>query len=164
MLPDLPGHSSVEGRVPASQSDRGAPDQARENDEQSTQYPTNHVVAILDTQDQTACAVDALVHGGFLESEVDLGHGPEDAARSESGTGRQGFQDLFIRLTGSVGLKNAETEMKEHYEQALREGHTVLAVLAPTEERKDRAARILKECGGRFINFLGRLDVERITP
>ena len=66
-------------------------------------------------------------------------------------------------MTGSVGLKNSETEMKDRYEQALRDGHTVLAVLVPTEERKDRAARILKECGGRFMNYFGPLNVEQIS-
>ena len=76
----------------ASQSNQDPVEQGR-TDEESIQYPMNHVVAILDTQDQTAYAVDALINGGFLESEIDLSHGPEDAARLEAGTGRQGFQD-----------------------------------------------------------------------
>lgn len=149
--------------MPAGQSDQDAAEQARPNDEESVEYPTNQVVAILDTQVQTACAVDALANGGFLESEVELLRGSEEADRLRGGTGRRGFQDWFIRLTGSVGLKNAETEMKDRYEQALRDGHTVLAILTPTEDRKDRAAEMIKECGGRFINFFGRLNVERIT-
>ena len=149
--------------MPAWPSDQDAAEHARQNDEESVQYPTNHVVAILDTQDQTACAVDTLVHGGFLESEVELIRGNEEADRLAGGTGRRGLQDWFIRLTGSVGLKNAETEMKDRYEQALRDNNTVLAVLTPTDDRKDRAAQMLKECGARFINFFGRLNVERIT-
>lgn len=114
--------------MPASRSDRGAAEQARQNEE-SVRYPTNHVVAILDTQDQTACAFDALVHGGFLESEVELIRGTEEADRLAGGTGRQGFQDWFLRLTRSVGLKNAETEMKDRYEQAPRDGNTYLPSL-----------------------------------
>ena len=58
------------------QSDGDAAEQAR-SDQDSLQYPTNHVVAILDTQDQTARALDALVQGGFLESEVELLRGNE---------------------------------------------------------------------------------------
>ncbi len=127
------------------------------------QYPTNHVVAIFDTAEQTSCALDALLGGGFLEAEVDVNRGAEDADRLAAGTGRRGLQDWFIRLTGSVGLKNAETEMKEHYEQALRDNQSVVAVLAPTEERKDLATSMLRECGGRFINFFGPLNVERIA-
>jgi hypothetical protein len=127
------------------------------------QYPTNHVVSIFDTPAQVSCGLDALLGGGFLESEVDVNRGAEDADRLAAGTGRRGLQDWFIRLTGSVGLKNAETEMKERYEQALRENRTVVAVLAPTEERKHLAADILRRCDGRFINFFGQLNVERIT-
>jgi hypothetical protein len=131
--------------------------------EGEVQYPTNQIIGILDSHHQTACAVDALVNGGFLESEVKLGRGSEEADRIEAGTGRRGFQDWFIRFTESLGLKNAETEIKDRYEQALRDGATVIVVRAPTEERKDLAARILKECGGHFINFCGSLSVERIS-
>jgi len=134
-----------------------------ESDTGEVQYPTNHVVAIFDTSDQTGCALDALTGGGFLESEVDVNRGADDADRLAAGTGRRGLQDWFIRLTGSVGLKNAETEMKEHYEQALRDNRSVVAVLTPTEERKDLAADIFQRCGGHFINFFGKLNVERIA-
>ena len=128
-----------------------------------SQYPTNHVLAILATPDQTSCAVDALVNGGFLESEIDLGHGPEAASQLGATTGRSGFQDWFIRLFQQVGLKNAETEMKDRYDQAVRDGQTVIAVHTPSEERKDRAEAMLRECGARFINYFGRLNVERLS-
>jgi hypothetical protein len=128
------------------------------SDQDSLQYPTNHVVAILDTQDQTARALDALIQGGFLEPEIELLRGNDEADRLGGDTGRRGLQDWLIRLTGS-----AETEMKDRYEEALRGGNTVVAILAPSDDRKERAAQILNECGGRFINFFGRLNVERIA-
>jgi hypothetical protein len=134
-----------------------------ESETGGVQYPANHVIAIFDTPDQISCALDALLSGGFLESEVHVNRGAEEADRLAAGTGRQGLQDWFIRLTGSVGLKNAETEMKERYEQALRENHTVIAVLTPTEARKDLAVDILESCNGSFINFFGQLNVERIS-
>jgi hypothetical protein len=149
--------------MPESQPARDAVQQTSENERGPVQYPTNHVVAILDTPDQTSCALDALLGGGFLESEIELGRGTEEADRLGAGTGREGFQDWFIRLFQSVGLRNAEIEMKDHYEQALRDGYTVLAVMASTEERKDLAAQMIRECGGHFINFFGHLTVERIT-
>ena len=134
-----------------------------ESDTGGVHYPTNHVVAILDTPDQAGCARDALLGGGFLASEVDVHRGAEDADRVAAGTGRRGVQDWFIRLTGSVGLKNAETELKERYEQALRDDGSVVAVLAPTMERRELAARILQKCGSRFINYFGHLTVERMA-
>ena len=126
------------------------------------EYPTNHVLAILDTSDQVARAVDALANNAFLESEVELNRGAEFADRLGSTTGRRGLSDWFIRLFQSVGLKNAETELKDHYEQALRDGHAIIAVLTPTDERKDLAVQLLRGCGARFINYFGRLNVERI--
>jgi hypothetical protein len=153
----------MEVRVAEPHSGRESIKHGHEDELQEVQYPTNHVLAILDTPDRTSCAVDALVNGGFLESEVHVGHGLEQADRVAEGTGRRGFQDWFIRLFQQVGLKNAETELKDHYEQALREGKTVVAVLAPTNERKDLAIRLMRDCGGRFINFYGRLNVERIS-
>jgi hypothetical protein len=126
-------------------------------------YPTNRVLGILDNPQQTSCAMDGLVGGGFLESEVDVGHGVEEADRVEAGTGRRGAQDWFIRFFERLGLKNAEIEMKDRYEEALRDGRTVIAVLTPTEDRKDLAARILQQCGARFINYYGQFSVERIA-
>jgi hypothetical protein len=127
------------------------------------QYPTERVLGILDTPDQTRCAVDALVGGGFLDSEIDIGRGPEEAERLEATTGRRGVSDWWIRVFQKFGLENAEIELKERYEQALRNGATVIAVLAPTEDRKDLAANLLGRCGAHFINYFGRLSVQRIA-
>jgi hypothetical protein len=145
-----------------SQSSREAL-QHGDGDEQELEYPTNRMVAVLDTADQTSCALDALVAGGFLESEIVLSRGMEDADRLGATTGRSGLSDLWIRTFQRLGLENAEVEMKDRYEQALRDGHTIIVVLALTEERKSRAAEVLRNCGGHFINFFSRLAVERIT-
>ena len=128
------------------------------------QYPTNYVIGVLETEAQSSCAVDALVHGGFLESEIELGRGTEAADRIGAATGRQGFRDWLIRLFDVVGLKNTEIETKDNYEQALRDGHTVVAVLTPTDERKELAAQLLRDCGAKFINFFGSLALERMRP
>jgi hypothetical protein len=145
------------------QSGKGSTPREVEDQRDRGQYPINHVLAILATPDQTSCAVDALVSGGFFESEIDLGHGPEVANQVAGTTGRSGVQDWFIRLFQQVGLKNAEIELKDDYEKALRDGQTVIAVLTPTEERKNRAAAMLRECGARFINYYARLNVERLS-
>jgi hypothetical protein len=149
--------------VPESQSGGDAVQPAREDDRGPIEYPTNHVVAVLETPAQTNCAIDALLGGGFLESEIKMGRGTAEADRVEAGTGRRGFQDWLIRLFETVGVTNAEIETKDHYEQALRDGHTVIVVLTPTDERKELAARLIRDCGGRFINYCGHLSIERIT-
>jgi hypothetical protein len=149
--------------VTPSSADRPFPDDAQD-EAKPVQYPTNYVIAVLETEAQSSCAVDALVHGGFLESEIQFGRGVEAADRIGASTGRQGFSDWFIRLFDAVGLKNTEIETKDQYEQALRDGHTVVAVLAPTEQRKELAAQMLRDCGGQFINFFGSLALERMRP
>ena len=117
---------------------------------------------MLDTSEQVECALDALVNRAFLESEIEINRGVEFADRLGASTGREGLSDWFIRLFQTVGLKNPETEIKEEYEQAVRDGHAVIAILTPTEERKDLAAQLLQGCGARHLNYFGRFEVERI--
>jgi hypothetical protein len=38
-----------------------------------------------------------------------------------------------------------------------------MLVLAPTEKRKKLAAAVLQQNGGRFINFFGRLSIEKLA-
>jgi hypothetical protein len=150
--------------VPESHSGREYTQHAEHDELEPVQYPTNHVVAIVDTPDQATCAIDALVHGGFLTSEVELACGPEEAERMRISTGRSGLRDLIIRVAQRLGMTHDELEVKDAYERALRDGHSLVLVLAPTEERKDRAAQIIRDCGGHFINFLGHLSRELIVP
>jgi hypothetical protein len=126
------------------------------------EYPTNHLVAIVDTTEQVEPLIEALTTGGFLESEVDVGAGGELADAVGSTTGRKGWSDLAMRFAGQLGLPNDEMIVKHRYEQALRDGHFVVTVLAPSDERKNAAARILADHGARFINYLGRFSIELI--
>jgi hypothetical protein len=53
-------------------------------------------------------------------------------------------------------------ELKDRYEQALREGRYAISVLAPTEDRKNEAGQILRDHGASFVNFLGRFSIEAL--
>lgn len=132
--------------------------------EEPIAYPTNHVVAILDTIDELRSAVAALTAGGFLESEVNVSAGEGIADALGASTGRTGWADLAMRFTERIGLPNDESLMKRRYEDALREGHYVVAVLAATDERKEHAARIIAEHGGHFVNHLGRFSIQAMVP
>ncbi|HET8835406.1 MAG TPA: hypothetical protein VFN08_11785 [Gemmatimonadales bacterium] len=116
----------------------------------------HHVLAIIDTATEIGCAVDGLVHVGFLESDVELTRGTEEAAP-------EGIAELLPILAQGLGHRHAGAEMKERYEAALQDGSAVVAVLARTEERKQLAARVLHECGAHFINFFGPSTIERIA-
>ena len=137
---------------------------ATERDTDPIRYPLNHVVGLMDTPEQVRCALDTLT-GPFLESEIKVVCGGEqEADRLRATTGRTGLLDHVLRIAQSIGITNDELEVKDRYEQALREGHVMVHVLAPTDERKERAAQGLRDCGGHFINFFGRFTREEIAP
>src|SRR5688572_30501879 len=115
------------GFVPESPSQSGEDVVGQETTEKRPfEYPTNRVVGIFDTEAQARGVMEALLRGGFLESEIRLGRGPEDAERLEQATGRRGVRDWILRRLEGAGLTNTEIEVKDRYEQALREGCTVV--------------------------------------
>ena len=139
-------------RHPESKSAAPAADAVR--------YPTNHVVAIVDTADQARAAWTALTGAAFLESEVTVTYGQAAAEAVAAATGRSGLTNLAMRVAERFGVVDDEMAMKERYEQALKEGHFVVAVLAPTEERKELAGRLLRDHGARFVHYMGRFSIE----
>ena len=128
------------------------------------QYPTNHVLGVVDTPEQLQAATTALSEAGFLDSEIDIACGPAAADDLGATTGRRGLAHLAIRIAEHLGMADDEMEVKNRYEQALRDGQFIVMVLAPTDERKTLAGQILRAHGGHFINFLGRLSREAIHP
>jgi hypothetical protein len=129
----------------------------------SVQYHENHVIGILDTPEAAEAAVRALTGGGFLESEVTVTCGVERADLLRGSTGRSGLIGRVLQVVDRFGGGGEEMDARHQYEQALRDGHLNVLVLAPTEERKRLAADILRQHGGHFINFFGRLTVEKLT-
>lgn len=139
----------------------GAPErQSTAQPSPNVRYPTNHVVAIVDKEVPLAAAVESLTSGGFLDSEIQVTCGTQGADRLQASTGRGGLAGLAIRVAEKLGIEDDEMALKSHYEQAMRDGGFVVAVAAPTDERKERAADVLREHGARSINFLGRFFVE----
>ena len=130
----------------------------------SLRYPTHHVVGVLDTEQQVDDTLHALTTGGFLESEITIGCGTDLADRLRATTGRSGFAAHAIRFAQALGMVNEETEAKARYERAMRAGQYVVAILAPTPERKERASEILASHGGREIGYFGRFTIERMRP
>lgn len=119
---------------------------------------------MLDTRRQLDDAVEALTSGGFLESEIHIGSGTEMADRLGETTGRSGIMDHAIRFAEALGMVNEEGEAKARYERAMRDGHYVIATLAPTPERKERASEILASHGARDVGYFGRFTIERLSP
>jgi len=131
---------------------------------EAVRYPTNHLLGIVDTRDELTALVSALEGGGFLTSEIDFRSGLQDADDLRASPGRTGLSGVLIRLAELIGAADEEMETKHRYEQAMRDGRFVIAVLAPTDERKELATRILREHGAYTIAFLGKHTIEYIVP
>ena len=137
---------------------------AEVRDGEPMRYPEGHVVGIVDTPEAAGAALRTLSAGGFLPSEITVVCGVETADRVRQSSGRTGLVDAVLRLAEGLGILNNELEEKRRYEQALRAGGLVLLVLAPTEERKQRAAELLRAQGAHFVNYMGRFTSERLVP
>lgn len=137
---------------------------ADSNTENAVRYPKNNVVAVIDTLEELEELVNTLTGGGFLESEIKVVHGQAAADKLRSSTGRSGLAHLAMRLVASIGLPNDETATKDRYAKALTDGRILVLVEAPTDERKELAAKLLREHGGKFVNFLGRYTIEPMIP
>jgi hypothetical protein len=127
-------------------------------------YPTNHIVGILDTQEQTKAVFDALTNSPIPPAEFHIRCGPDAAARLEASTGHKGLVGMLIRVTETLGIPDYEMHVKDGYEKALREGHFLVSVLAPTEERKNLVRNILLGNGAHSVNFMGRSVIETLAP
>jgi hypothetical protein len=102
--------------------------------------------------------------GGFLASEIRVLSGPAAAERLGAKTGRSGLAGLAIRIAEKLGIEDNEMERKSSYESALREGGFVVAVAAPTDERKELAAALLRDAGAHTVNYFGRFTIEGMVP
>lgn len=90
-------------------------------------------------------------------------------ARSSPSTAPGEPPHLFTRLMRALGINPGPSTPRapretinwtdpDRYKHAASEGHFVFAVRAPSPEDQDRVSRVLKEYGGRFINYYGRLN------
>jgi hypothetical protein len=69
-----------------------------------------------------------------------------------------------MRLVASIGMPDDETAVKNRYAHALADGRILVLVEASTDERKELAAKLLREHGGKFVNFLGLYTIEPMVP
>ena len=115
--------------------------------------PTDYLFGIIDDPEVAETGLKALVSAGFSPDHVRVFHG-ERGVRQIDATGVE-----HGRLARLIRWRQSTTPMRQHaerYEQAVRDGHCVVAVHARNLEARELARQILKRHGGHFINFYGR--------
>jgi hypothetical protein len=122
---------------------------------------TNRLMAVLDTADAAEAAIAALAREGFGEDAVLVLRGDADADRIDS-LGNAGGAWTRARRLLSFTLADQMVDLAV-YVAALRDGRTVVSVLAPGD-RRERARRALVGAGAHFLNFFGRLATEDVAP
>jgi hypothetical protein len=123
---------------------------------------TNRLMAVLDTAGGAAAAVDALEREGFTGDAVLVLRGERDAERIDS-LGNAGGAWARARRLLSFTLADQAVDLAV-YVAALRDGRTVVSVLAPGDAGRERAKRALAGAGAHFVNFFGRFATEDIVP
>lgn len=141
-------------------TERNATPRPADRAAEPAQYPEKSVVGIIDDPAQLMDAYQALTSGGFLAAEIDVVHGEAAGEQLAESTGRTGLAGLAIRIARKIGVRDEELETKDRYTKALEDGKYVVIVSAPTDERRERAAQVLLEHGGTFVNYLGKLTIE----
>lgn len=146
------------------QSDSGGFQVSTTPTDEQRRYPVDNLIAVVDTRAQLYKTARELTESGFLASEIGALTGPAAADAIDASTGRAGIAGALIRLAQWTGLTNEEIEIKDLYEQALREHQFVIGVRAPTVERKGIAERILAANHARFIHYFSRFSIQRVRP
>ena len=126
----------------------GVPDhhdatESRPDAQAPVQYPTNHVLGVVDTREQANPLRAALTSGGFLDSGIQVETGAARADEVNASTGRRGLADMLIRFAERIGATNEEMETKDVYEHAMRDNRFVLP------RRRRGSARIACAISGR---------------
>jgi hypothetical protein len=128
------------------------------DDAENLAIPINHLVAIVNSDDEAAVIAARLNKSGFSADEIGGLTGTGDSAKLDAATGKKG---LFSKLaTTRVDAGDRDTDYLRKYREALLNGRAVIAVVAKDDEMRKTARKILKEGGARFITFFGRFATE----
>jgi hypothetical protein len=127
------------------------------------QLPTaNRLLAVLDTDEAAAAARAALAEAGFAGDAVTMLRGPGDADRIDS-LGNVGGTWARARRLLSFTLADQMVDLAV-YAAALRDGRTVVMVLAGDDQERARARQALAGAGAHFVNYFGRFATEDVLP
>ena len=123
-------------------------------------YPTDKLVAIIDAMPDAEQARQELLEAGFAPDALGVQQGTHPTEQTVHSTDF----DPFPHLARLLHVQSIEHELAVVYEQALRQGQSVIAVYAPKAEARERALGIIEAHNARYINFYGKWVIEALKP
>lgn len=124
-------------------------------------YPTNRIVAVVDSKmeaDEVCCE---LMDAGFDNSQIDESVGKEGLNFLDPDGRHHGLLTKLIR-TWQLAAQGEESKYLKRIKQNLKEGHTIISVPALSQKAKEKAAKILRSHQAEDIRFYGRFHVEHL--
>jgi hypothetical protein len=119
--------------------------------------PSNHVVALVKDSSTASEVSNELKRAGLDETIIVTE--PRVGERLEAENGIVG------RVLGRLGNHlSEEPSYLDQYEEAVRNGQTVVAVKATGDDEVRRAQDVLQKHGAMNIRHFGRLAVSDLTP
>ena len=123
-------------------------------------YPTDKLIAIIDTMPDAEQARQELLEAGFAPDAIGVQHGTHAVEHTIHYTDF----DPFPHLARLLHVHSIAHEQAVGYEQALRQGQRVIAVHAPRAEARQRALRIMEAHNAHYVNFYGTWTIETLKP
>ncbi|MCS5592649.1 MAG: hypothetical protein NZ775_09020 [Gammaproteobacteria bacterium] len=124
-------------------------------------YPTNRIVAIVDSKmeaDEVCCE---LMNAGFDGADIDEAVGKEGLKFLDPDGRNHGLITKLIRKWQFVA-QGEELKYLNRIKKGLKEGHTVMSVPALTESARGKVAKILRSHHAKGIRYYGRFYVENL--
>jgi hypothetical protein len=124
-------------------------------------YPTDSLLGVVPNAEEAAEVAAALKAAGIRDRNITVLRGDEGASRFDP-TGA--VHGLFTRLRRVVSF----TVMDQlpdmaWYDASIRAGRAVVMAKVRGDERKAEVVRIMRDHGGHFINYYGRIATEEIV-
>jgi hypothetical protein len=127
-------------------------------DQGDLKNPVNQVVAIVPREADLATVVADLHSAGFAAHDIGVLSGRKDAHKLDAASGRQGWLTKLAQI--GPGFGDLDAGNLKDYAEALREGETVVAVVATLGSKRREIADLLKRHGAKFINSYGMFSIE----
>jgi hypothetical protein len=123
--------------------------------------PLHRVTAIFESCDAVRGALKSLHDSGFTAEEIEVFIGEVGAEKLDLSGERHGAMVHVLRVLETFVAD--ETELHQQVDQALRRGCTAINVFtADDEEKKQRAAEILKAYNASEVCYWGQWGNERL--